>query len=228
MANAGGYNAPVGQPAAFFDMDKTVLAVNSGTLWLRYHVTHREITAYDLGRALWWLALYQLALIDGEFVTAEVASTIRGQRDEDMRRICNDWFARDVAPHITAGATARVAHHRARGHLLAVLSSSSPYASEPLGARLDIPHVLCTRFEVQDGVFTGAVSGPVCFGQGKVRVAEAFAQTHDVDLSESWFYTDSYSDLPMLERVGHPVAVNPDLRLRRHARTRNWPILSWR
>jgi len=71
------------------------------------------------------------------------------------------------------------------------------------------------------------VDGPVCFGRGKVRVAEAFARAHDVDLSASWFYTDSYSDLPMLERVGHPVAVNPDLRLRRRARARGGPVRQW-
>jgi HAD superfamily hydrolase (TIGR01490 family) len=218
----------VTRPAAFFDMDKTVLAVNSGTLWLKYLVTHREIGAVDLLRALWWLALYQLALVDGEFVFGEAAISVKGQREEEMRRVCDRWFAEEVAPHITAGACARVAHHRARGHVLAVLSSSSPYASEPLGARLGIPHVLCTRLALADGVFTGTVNGPVCFGRGKVRVAEAFAREHDLDLSASWFYTDSYSDLPMLERVGHPVAVNPDLRLRRHARDRNWPILSWR
>jgi HAD superfamily hydrolase (TIGR01490 family) len=217
----------VTRPAAFFDMDKTVLAVNSGTLWLKYLVTHREIGAVDLLRALWWLALYQLALVDGEFVFGEAAISVKGQREEEMRRVCDRWFAEEVAPHITAGACARVAHHRARGHVLAVLSSSSPYASEPLGARLGIPHVLCTRLEVKDGVFTGAVAGPVCFGRGKVRVAEEFAREHDVDLSQSWFYTDSYSDLPMLERVGHPVAVNPDLRLRRHARACGWPALQW-
>jgi HAD superfamily hydrolase (TIGR01490 family) len=218
----------VGRPAAFFDMDKTVLAVNSGTLWLEHLVTHREIGTFDLARALWWLALYQLALVDGEFVFGEAAGTLKGQREADMRRICDHWFAHDVAPHITAGACARVAHHRASGHLLAVLSSSSPYASEPLGARLGIPHVLCTRLEVADGVFTGAVQGPVCFGRGKVQKAEAFAREQGVDLAASWFYTDSYSDLPMLERVGHPVAVNPDLRLGRHARAHRWPILSWR
>ncbi|MBI5479862.1 MAG: HAD family hydrolase [Deltaproteobacteria bacterium] len=217
----------MGQAAAFFDMDKTVLAVNSGTLWLQHLVTHREITVYNLARALWWLALYQLALVDGEFVTAEGVSTVKGQREADMRRVCDRWFAEKVAPHITAGACARVAEHRAEGHLLAVLSSSSPYASEPLGAHLGIPHVLCTRLEVQDGIFTGGVAGSVCFGRGKVRVAEEFARERDVDFSASWFYTDSYSDLPMLARVGHPVAVNPDLRLRRHARARGWPILSW-
>jgi len=217
----------VGQAAAFFDMDKTVLAVNSGTLWIQHLVTHREITAYDLARALWWLALYQLALVDGEFVTAEVASSVKGQREADMRRVCDRWFAEKVAPHITAGACAAVAEHRAQGHLLADLTTSTPYGSEPLGAHLGIPHVLCTRPEVRDGVFTGAVAGPVCFGRGKVRVAEAFAREHDVDLSASWFYTDSYSDLPMLERVGHPVAVNPDFRLRRHARAHGWPVRRW-
>jgi HAD superfamily hydrolase (TIGR01490 family) len=217
----------VSQAAAFFDMDKTVLAVNSGTLWLRHLVTHREITAFELARATWWLALYQLALVDGEFVFAEAAGSVKGQREVDMRRTCDRWFAEKVAPHITAGACDKVAEHRARGDLLAVLSSSSPYASEPLGAHLDIPHVLCTRLEVKDGIFTGAVAGSVCFGRGKVRVAEEFAREHDVDLSASWFYTDSYSDLPMLERVGHPVAVNPDLRLRRCARARGWPTLRW-
>jgi HAD superfamily hydrolase (TIGR01490 family) len=120
-----------------------------------------------------------------------------------------------------------VARHRAAGDLLAVLSSSSQYASEPLAGHLGIPHVLCTRLQAEAGVFTGGVDGPVCFGRGKVRVAEAFAREHDVDLSASWFYTDSYSDLPMLERVGHPVAVNPDFRLRRHARARGWPVLQW-
>jgi HAD superfamily hydrolase (TIGR01490 family) len=213
--------------AAFFDMDKTVLAANSGTLWILHLVTHREIGVFDLARALWWLALYQLALIDGEFTTAEAATSVRGQREADMRRVCDRWFAEKVAPHITAGACAAVAEHRAHGHLLAVLTTSSPYGSEPLGAHLGIPHVLCTRLEVKDGVFTGAVAGPVCFGRGKVRVAEAFAREHDVDLSASWFYTDSYSDLPMLERVGHPVAVNPDFRLRRHARAHGWPVLRW-
>ncbi len=218
----------MGRPAAFFDMDKTVLAVNSGTLWVKNLVARRAISAGDLVRALWWLGLYQLALIDGELVTAEAAGNVKGQREDELRRICDRWFALEVAPHITAGACAAVAAHRARGHLLAVLSSSSPYASEPLGAHLGIPHVLCTRLVVADGVFTGAVKGPVCFGRGKVVVAEAFARAHDVDLGASWFYTDSFSDLPMLERVGHPIAVNPDLRLRRHARAHNWPVLSWR
>lgn len=217
----------MGQAAAFFDMDRTVLAVNSGTLWIQHLVTHREIGAFDLARAIWWLVLYRFALVDGEFVTAEAATTLKGQREVDMRRVCDRWFAEQVAPHITSGACAKVAKHRALGHVLAVLTTSSPYASEPLGAHLDIPHVLCTRLEVKDGVFTGAVAGPVCFGRGKVRVAEEFARERDVDLGASWFYTDSYSDLPMLERVGHPVAVNPDLRLRRHARARGWPALQW-
>jgi HAD superfamily hydrolase (TIGR01490 family) len=217
----------VARVAAFFDMDLTVLAVNSGTLWVKHLVRRREISARNLLRSLWWLALYRLALIDGEVVTAEVAGTVKGQAEADLRRVCDAWFADEVEQHITPAARAKIAEHRAKGHLLAILSSSSPYATEPLAARLDIPHTLCTRLAVRDGVFTGEVAGPVCFGPGKVRVAEAFAREHDVDLDASWFYSDSYSDLPMLERVGHPVAVNPDLRLWRHARRHHWPIFEW-
>jgi len=209
-------------------MDRTAISVNSGTLWVLHLVRRREITPRNLARSLVWLGLYKFALADGEFVTREAAKTLRGQREEELRQRCNLWFAEEIAPHITEGARAAVADHQRQGHVLAVLSSSSPYASEPLAARLGIPPVLCTRLEVVDGVFTGNVEGPVCFGRGKVVVAEKFAREYDVDLDKSWFYTDSYSDLPMLERVGHPVAVNPDVRLRFHARVHGWPILEWR
>jgi phosphoserine phosphatase len=78
--------------------------------------------------------------------------------------------------------------------------------------------------EREDGRLTGRVTPPVCYGQGKVVWAERFAAEHDVDLDAGYFYTDSISDLPLLERVGHPVAVNPDPRLRRLADKRGWPI----
>jgi phosphoserine phosphatase len=83
---------------------------------------------------------------------------------------------------------------------------------------------MCTRLEAQDGRLTGRVVPPVCVGTGKIVWAERFAAEHDVDLSASFFYTDSISDLPLLERVGHPVAVNPDPRLRRLAAARGWPV----
>jgi HAD superfamily hydrolase (TIGR01490 family) len=218
----------VGRAAAFFDMDLTLLAVNSGTLWLRHLVRTGEISLGQIVRGVGWLLQYRLALIDGEVVTRQVAATVRGQREADMVARCDRWFASEVARYVTPAAHAAVEEHRREGHLLAILSSSSPYATGPLARRLDIPHVLCSRLRVADGRFTGEVEPPVCYGAGKVARAEVFALEHDVDLAASWFYTDSYADLPMLERVGHPVVVNPDVRLGRHARRVGWPVRTWR
>ena len=87
---------------------------------------------------------------------------------------------------------------------------------------------LFQKYEVRDGVFTGSPLKPICYGIGKVEVAQAWAGENGVDLAASTFYTDSSTDVPMLERVGRPVAVQPDLRLARIARVRGWPALDWR
>jgi phosphoserine phosphatase len=86
--------------------------------------------------------------------------------------------------------------------------------------------VLSSTLEVAGGAFTGKPSA-LCFGHHKVTLAEKWADAQGIDLAQSTFYSDSYNDLPMLERVGRPVAVNPDARLRRHARRHGWPIQQW-
>ena len=92
---------------------------------------------------------------------------------------------------------------------------------------LQLDGVLCNRFQVRDGVHTGESEGELCFGAGKLRYAEAYARQTGVSLRDCTFYTDSYSDLPVLEQVGAPVLVNPDRRLRREARARGWRVVEW-
>jgi HAD superfamily hydrolase (TIGR01490 family) len=219
---------PGSRPAAFFDMDHTLLAASSGTLWLQHLRRRGEVTTWQTLRALVWRLEYWVALVDIEEVTSRLGAMMAGTTEDDLRRRCDRWFREEVAGYLTPAGAAAVARHRHEGHVLAILSGSSPYASEPLARLLDIPHVLCTRLEVRDGRFTGAMQQPICYGRGKVQLAEQFAAAHAVDLDASWFYSDSYSDLPMLARVGHPVAVNPDPRLKRHARRAGWPIDDWR
>jgi HAD superfamily hydrolase (TIGR01490 family) len=141
-----------------------------------------------------------------------------------MRVQCDRWFAADVVPHITERGLQRVAEHEARGHVLAIVSASTQYVVRPMAAYLGFPgQYVCTHLVSENGRLTGEVMPPVCYGRGKVIWAERFATEHDVDLAASYFYTDSISDLPLLERVGRPVVVNPDLRLSRLARKRGWP-----
>ena len=212
--------------AAFFDMDRTLLACNSGERWVRFLRRRREISLYRTLRAVGWLLEYRMGVLDFARISERVVAAMHGDEEAAMWEKCTE-FLQELLPTITPAARAAVAHHRAEGHVLAILSSSTPYVTEQLARELDIPHVLCTRLHVEAGRFTGRVHRPVCFGRGKIYWAERFAAEQAIDLGQSFFYSDSYTDLPMLARAGKPVVVNPDPRLLRHARRTGWPIERW-
>ena len=213
--------------AAFFDMDRTILSVNTATRWIAFLRRRKEISLGKTLQAAGWILRYKLALLDMEAVTTIATRDYTGQEEASMLDKCRLFFDEEVVPAITARAIEAIARHRAEGHVLAILSSSTPYVTEPLARKLAIDHVLCTRFHIEDGKFVGTHVKPACYGAGKVHWAEQFAAANDVDLAASFFYTDSYSDLPMLERVGVPRVVNADTRLRRLAQKRGWPMEDW-
>jgi HAD superfamily hydrolase (TIGR01490 family) len=214
--------------AAFFDMDNTIIRVNSGTLWIRWLRERGEISLYETARALGWIARYKLAMLDMEAVAAKVIATMRGQSEDELVGKTQIFFDTLIASEVAPKAIEAIERHRAEGHVVAILSTSTPYVVERLAAQLGIEHAICTRINVaEDGRFDGTHRKPMCYGAGKVHWAEAFAREHDVDLGRSFFYTDSYTDLPMLERVGVARVVNPDTRLKRHARRVGWTVDEW-
>lgn len=213
------------QVAALFDLDKTLLDTSSGQLYALYLYRHGQMGRRELARILWWSMLSRLGLLDMREMIPRLLAGAAGDDEAEMRRLCDRWFAEDVVPHVTERGRLRVAGHREQGHVLALVSASTQYVVEPMAAYLGFPgQFVCTRLVSENGHLTGEVVPPACYGPGKVVWAERFAKEHEVDLSASTFYTDSISDLPLLERVGFPVAVNPDPRLRRLARRRGWPI----
>ncbi|KAB2893404.1 MAG: HAD-IB family hydrolase [Kofleriaceae bacterium] len=127
---------------------------------------------------------------------------------------------------VTPAARHAVAAHRAAGDVVVLATGAPQYAALAVARGLGIEHTLCSRLEVDGGRFTGRLAA-MCFGPHKVTLAERFAAEHGIDLARSTFYSDSFNDLPMLERVGGAVAVNPDVRLWRHARRRGWRIEQW-
>lgn len=216
-----------GVPAAFFDMDMTLLRVNSGSRWIQFQRQRGEIGLSMLLKSTYWMAQYKLALLDLETVGTRLIADLSGDAESDMLAKCDIFVRRDILPHIAPAGRDAVAWHRQRQHVPVLLTSATQYVAEPLARELGIDHVLCTRLTVEDGRFTGTCHRPMCYGPGKVVHAERFAAAHAIDLSASYFYTDSYSDLPMLQRVGQPYAINPDARLRRHAARRGWPVAHW-
>ncbi len=211
--------------AALFDIDGTLLARNTAPLYMNHLRRTGQARRRDVARTLYYLFWYKLGLLDVRSALEVSMAFVRGKDEAAMVADCVGWYGEAVRPYVFPGMAAQVAAHREAGHVLALLTSATRYLAEPLGADLGIEHHLVTQLVVRDGRFTGEVVQPVCYGRGKVYWAERFAAEHGVDLAASFFYTDSITDLPLLDRVGHPRVVHPDPRLRRLAQRRGWQVL---
>lgn len=214
--------------AALFDMDRTLVRRETGTLYVRYQHAIGEATRRDLLRALYWVTQYTMGIIDAPVVAARVLETLKGIPETTMSSRCDDWFRRYVETHVCDLGRRAVELHRERGDLLAIVTGASPYAARPLARRLGIPHVVASELEVDEGgIFTGRFVPPLCYGDGKIVRTKRLAEEHGFALEEATFYSDSFTDLPLLEAVAEPVIVNPDPRLGRIAKKRGWRIETW-
>ncbi len=214
--------------AALFDMDRTLVRKETASLYVRYQREKGEATLRDLARVLYWVAQYTLGVIDAPAVALRALAGYRGTSETRMVDNCEDFFTRYVEHHITELGRAAVERHRAQGDLLAIVTGATPYVARPLARRLRMEHVVTSELEVDDrGCFTGRPVDPLCIGEGKVVRTERLARALGFRVDEATFYSDSLTDLPLLERVKEPIVVNPDPRLRRIARRRGWKIERW-
>lgn len=212
--------------AAFFDMDRTLVRVNTGRLYASWRFRRGETTLRDFARVSWWSLQYTLGVVDADAVSRYAARTLAGREERSFADECRQWYASAVRQHVTGRARSEVERRHRDGYVVAILTGSSPYIAAPLAEELGIDHVISSRLVVESGCFTGDVEA-LCYGPGKVVRALEWAERHAIDLSASAFYTDSLSDLPMLEKVGEPRVINPDPRLRALAKSRGWPIEIW-
>lgn len=214
--------------AALFDMDRTLVRKETLSLYVKYQRKLGEAKRTDMLKVVYWVAQYTLGVIDAPEVAARALKALAGTPEAALAARCDDWFRRYVEPHICDLGRQAVEKHRAQGDLLAIVTGASPYVAHPLARRLDIPHVVASELEVDArGIFTGRYVPPLCLGDGKIVRAKRLADAEGFSLSEATFYTDSYTDLPLLELVREPIVVNPDPRLERLAKKRKWPIERW-
>lgn len=219
---------PARRRAALFDLDRTLVRKETASLYVRYQVDTGQATWADLARTLYWVAQYTLGILDVERVAEIAVREITGVPETVLAARCDDWFPRYVERHITCAGREAVRRHREAGDVCVIVTGASPYVSWPLARRLGIEHVVSTEFEMDaEGRFTGRPAYPLCLGEGKRERAERLARDAGFRLEDAIFYTDSVSDLPLLERVAEPVVVNPDPRLRRVAEKRRWRIERW-
>jgi HAD superfamily hydrolase (TIGR01490 family) len=213
---------------AFFDFDGTLITVNSATLWVRQEVRLGRMTTWQALRAAAWLGKYQLGFAEIDHAFQRAIAALAGSEEHELRERTASFYQSRIRSLYRPGALRAVEQHRNAGDTLVLLTSAPIYLSELVARELKLDAQLCNRFEVNaQGIHTGRTVGALCYGTGKLSHAKAFAQDGGVALANCAFYTDSYSDLPVLEAVGRPVAVNPDRRLRRTAVQRGWELVDW-
>ena len=210
--------------AALFDMDKTLICENSASLFMKYRYQRGEIGGMDLLRGLGAYLQYKLGLLDIRSWTKQTLVQFRGQSEAGLEKEALEWFDDVVVHTIYPEAERLVREHEAAGHVVAIVSGATKFVVRPLAARLGIQHLLYTRLEVDEGRFTGRVIEPICFEEGKIYWLQQFTEDQGIDLAKSYFYSDSITDRPLLDIVGHPIAVNPDPLLYREAVRRRWPV----
>jgi putative phosphoserine phosphatase/1-acylglycerol-3-phosphate O-acyltransferase len=216
------------QVGALFDLDRTLVAGFSASAFFLDLVLAGRIGVAGAAQTLLTGLRFQLGQVGFSGLIGSTAGLLRGVSEAAFEELGERVFTERLAAEVYPEARALVQAHQRRGHTVAIVSSATRYQIEPLARDLGIAHVLCTKLEVQDGRFTGAVVRPPCYGEGKLTAARELARAQRVDLGESYFYTDSAEDLPLLDHVGRPRPTNPSWSLTGVATRRGWPVRQFR
>jgi putative phosphoserine phosphatase/1-acylglycerol-3-phosphate O-acyltransferase len=209
---------------AFFDLDQTLLAGFSATSFVRERLVTGRMSPQELGTTFYGALSFALGRTGFSALMTATTAAYRGLAESMLEEVGEEVFVKHLAKQIYPEARALVQAHQEAGHTVAIISSATRYQAEPLARDMGIEHVLCTELEVEDGVFTGEVIRPTCYGEGKAIAGRVLAAREGLDLEESYFYTDSHEDLPLLEAVGRPRPLNPNRQLAQIAKERQWPV----
>ena len=212
--------------AAFFDLDKTILATSSALAFTKPFYKGGLISRSDVIRSAYAQFVFLASGADHDQMEAMrqyMSNLVTGWDVAKVREIVAETLDEIIDPAVYEEAVALIESHQAAGREVIIISSSGTEVVEPIGARLGVDLAVGTQLAVEDGVYTGEILF-YAYGEGKAEAMRDLAAERGYDLAECYAYTDSITDLPMLEAVGHPTAVNPDSSLRAIAEERDWPI----
>ncbi|QKW50874.1 HAD family hydrolase [Streptomyces buecherae] len=222
-------NHSLPRTAAFFDLDKTVIAKSSTLTFSKSFYQGGLINRRAVLRTAYAQFVFLVGGVDHdqmERMREYLSALCRGWNVQQVREIVAETLHDLIDPIIYDEAASLIEEHHAAGRDVVIVSTSGAEVVEPIGALLGADRVVATRMVVEDGCFTGEVEY-YAYGATKAEAIAELAESEGYDLSRSYAYSDSVTDVPMLESVGHPHAVNPDRSLRREASARGWPILNF-
>ncbi len=214
---------------AFFDFDQTLLDTESSRLGFKYLWERRLVSIGFILKVLTANFFYKRHWMSDEGIAAIMLKFYRNKRLEEFQEGATAFYKQQLKSHLAPNIVERVVHHHKEGHVLVLISGSIRYLLEPVAEDLGFKHLLCTDLEVgPNGLLTGRPKGPLCLDNTKRILAENLAGETHIDLASSYAYGNHQSDLPLLELVGHPYAVEPTEPLRNVALQKKWPVLTYR
>ncbi|MGH8278099.1 MAG: HAD family hydrolase [Gammaproteobacteria bacterium] len=211
---------------ALFDLDHTLLDGDSDELWFRFLAERGAVDA-ERGRAAraQFIADYHAGRLD---IMAFYSLGLKPLAEHDLTTLeawRRQFLDECIRPRLTVTARALLAGHRNSGHELAIITATNRFIAEPIAAELEVPHLLATDPEYDGRRFTGRVAGVPCFREGKLQHLHDWLARVGRTPAETWCYSDSHNDLPLLQNASHPVAVNPDTLLAEYAAEHHWPVM---
>ena len=211
---------------AIFDLDNTLINGDSDHTWGEFLLARKLVDEQQYRRQNdQFYQDYQRASLDIDAYLRFALEPLTLYSPAELSRWHQDFMRECIEPIMLPKAQQLLAEHRERGDYLLIITATNGFITRPIAERLGVDEILATDPELKDGRYTGHYLGTPCFGAGKVTNLKRWLERHDKSLDGSYFYSDSINDLPLLEQVSYPIAVNPDERLAAIARERNWPTL---
>lgn len=214
---------------ALFDLDNTMIAGDSDHAWGEFIVERGLVDAEEYRRMN--DEFYDEYLTGGLDCAAYLRFALEPLSRfsmEELHSLHQEFMASKVSEMWLTAADDLVEKHRAQGHRLIVITATSRFVVEPIVRKFGITDILCSEPEVRDGRYTGDFVEEPCFSEGKVTKLERWLARQNEDIEGAWFYSDSFNDIPLLEKVDNPVAVDPDDSLKEHAEKSGWETISLR
>ncbi|WP_049723479.1 histidinol-phosphatase [Gilvimarinus polysaccharolyticus] len=211
---------------AIFDLDNTLINGDSDHSWGEFLLARKLVDEQQYRRQNdQFYQDYQRACLDIDAYLRFALEPLTQHSPTELAQWQQDFMRECIEPIMLPKAQQLLAKHRERGDYLLIITATNGFITRPIAKRLGVDEILATDPELKNGRYTGRYLGTPCFGAGKVTNLNVWLKQHNKNLEDSYFYSDSINDLPLLEQVSHPVAVNPDERLAAIARERHWPIM---
>jgi HAD superfamily hydrolase (TIGR01490 family) len=221
-------NSPSHNYVVFFDLDQTLADSISGKSLAKEAYRKGLMSNLNLLNAILNSILFRLKLKDPLKIIDSMVSWVKGMPENVMDEMCKSVFKQTILPSIYNDARAEINIHKAENAKVVILSSALKGVCQEMAKELSMDDVLCSALEADNGIMTGRPVGHICFGEEKAVRLEEYCRNNRFATSEAWYYGDSFSDIPPLSAVGHPVCINPEKQLRQVALRKSWKILNWK